>query len=182
MQPSHPSPVLDSPTMLWAQSCDPHEKPRKERCCVRCAQSFSCVWLFTTPWTVARQAPLSMGFSRQEHWSGVLVPFLFHPYRNQLISAQAPAVSSHNLSHYSDIFPNMYLNFVIPGGCELSNHNKHWSREYWAPALMGNTGSGSSEARLTTPLSISQYITLFHVFFYLKMPYLRNIVDSLMIH
>jgi len=27
-----------------------------------------------TPWTVARQAPLSVGFSRQEHWSGL--PFL----------------------------------------------------------------------------------------------------------
>ena len=47
---------------------------------------------------------------------------------------------------------------------------------------MGNTGLGSSEARVTTPLSISQYITLFHVFFYLKTPYLRDIVDSLMIH
>ena len=29
------------------------------------------VQLFATPWTVARQAPLSMGFSRQEHWSGL---------------------------------------------------------------------------------------------------------------
>ena len=28
----------------------------------------SRVWLFATLWTVARQAPLSMGFSRQEHW------------------------------------------------------------------------------------------------------------------
>ena len=28
-------------------------------------------WPFATPWTVAPQAPLSMGFSRQEHWSGV---------------------------------------------------------------------------------------------------------------
>ena len=27
-----------------------------------------------TPWTVARQAPLSMGFSRQEHWSGLPFP------------------------------------------------------------------------------------------------------------
>ena len=27
-----------------------------------------------TPWTVARQAPLSMGFSRQEYWSGVPFP------------------------------------------------------------------------------------------------------------
>ena len=26
--------------------------------------------IFVTPWTIARQAPLSMGFSRQEHWSG----------------------------------------------------------------------------------------------------------------
>ena len=30
---------------------------------------FSHVWLFATLWTVARQAPLSMGFSRQEYWS-----------------------------------------------------------------------------------------------------------------
>ena len=30
----------------------------------------SRVWLFATPWTVAPQAPLSMGFFRQEYWSG----------------------------------------------------------------------------------------------------------------
>ena len=30
---------------------------------------FSCVHLFVTPWAVARQAPLSMGFSRQGYWS-----------------------------------------------------------------------------------------------------------------
>ena len=35
---------------------------------------FSHVWLFETPWTVARQAPLSMGFSRQEYWSGLPCP------------------------------------------------------------------------------------------------------------
>ena len=29
---------------------------------------------FTTPWTLACQAPLSMGFSRQEHWSGLPFP------------------------------------------------------------------------------------------------------------
>ena len=32
------------------------------------------VRLFVTPWTVARQAPLSMEFSRQEHWSGLPFP------------------------------------------------------------------------------------------------------------
>ena len=35
---------------------------------------FSCVQLCVTPWTVAHQAPLSMGFSRQECWSGLLCP------------------------------------------------------------------------------------------------------------
>ena len=34
----------------------------------------SSVWLFVTPWTVAYQAPLSMGFSRQEYWSGLPFP------------------------------------------------------------------------------------------------------------
>ena len=37
-------------------------------------QSLSHVWLSATPWTVARQAPLSMGFTRQEHWSGLPCP------------------------------------------------------------------------------------------------------------
>ena len=32
-------------------------------------KSLSRVRLFATPWTVANQAPLSMGFSRQEYWS-----------------------------------------------------------------------------------------------------------------
>ena len=35
---------------------------------------FSHVRLFATPWTVAYQAPLSMGFSRQEYWSGLPCP------------------------------------------------------------------------------------------------------------
>ena len=36
--------------------------------------SLSRVRLFVTPWTAARQAPLSMGFSRQEYWSGLPCP------------------------------------------------------------------------------------------------------------
>ena len=35
---------------------------------------FIRVRLFVTPWTVANQAPLSMGFSRQEYWSGLPFP------------------------------------------------------------------------------------------------------------
>ena len=37
-------------------------------------KSLSRIRLFATPWTVAYQAPLSMGFSRQEYWSGVPSP------------------------------------------------------------------------------------------------------------
>ena len=38
---------------------------------------FSCSILsdsFATPWTIAHQAPLSMGFSRQEYWSNLPFP------------------------------------------------------------------------------------------------------------
>ena len=37
-------------------------------------KSLSRVRLFATPWTVAHKAPLSMGFSRQEYWSGLPFP------------------------------------------------------------------------------------------------------------
>ena len=39
-------------------------------------KSLSRVWLLVTPWTTAYQAPPSMGFSRQEYWSGVPLPSL----------------------------------------------------------------------------------------------------------
>ena len=35
---------------------------------------FSHIQLFATPWAAAHQAPLSMGFPRQEHWSGLPFP------------------------------------------------------------------------------------------------------------
>ena len=41
--------------------------------CVR-TQSLSRVRFFVTTWTVAHQAPLSMGFPRQEYWSGLPFP------------------------------------------------------------------------------------------------------------
>ena len=39
---------------------------------------FSRVRLCATPWTAAYQAPPSLGFSRQEHWSGLLFPSPMH--------------------------------------------------------------------------------------------------------
>ena len=43
-------------------------------CVCVCVLTLSGVRLFATPCTVARQAPLSMGFSRQEHWSRLPLP------------------------------------------------------------------------------------------------------------
>ena len=42
--------------------------------CARVLSRFSHVQLFATPWTVAHQAPQSMGLSRQEYWSGLPLP------------------------------------------------------------------------------------------------------------
>ena len=48
-------------------------------------KSLSCVWPLATPWTVAHQAPPSMGFSRQEYWSGMPLP---SPWCNPKIMAR----------------------------------------------------------------------------------------------
>ena len=46
----------------------------QEYLCMCMLSCFSCVWLFVTLWTVAYQAPLSMGLSRREYWSGLPRP------------------------------------------------------------------------------------------------------------
>ena len=60
-------------------------------------KSLSRVRLFETPWTVVHQAPLSMGFSRQEYWSGL--PF---PSPGDLpdpgIEARSPALQANTLT------------------------------------------------------------------------------------
>ena len=48
--------------------------------CARMVSCFSHVRLFATVWTAAHQAPLSMGFYRQEYWSRVPLPSLADGY------------------------------------------------------------------------------------------------------
>ena len=60
-------------------------------------KSLNCVRLFATPWTVARQAPLSMGFSRQEYWSGLPFPSL-GDLSNPGIKPRSPALQADALS------------------------------------------------------------------------------------
>ena len=44
-------------------------------------KSLSHIWPLATPWTAAYQAPLSMGFSRQEYWSGVPLHYWAYIWR-----------------------------------------------------------------------------------------------------
>ena len=63
-------------------------------------KSLSRVWLLATPWTVAYQAPPSMGFPRQEHWSGVSLP-----------SPCLSPLDSKLLSKVSSLLPNRVIVF-----------------------------------------------------------------------
>ena len=64
--------------------------------------------LFATPWTAAYQAPPSMGFSRQEYWSGLPLP---SPLRDLLLNKLSPDESLGN-SHIPT-FVVLPLNFVL---------------------------------------------------------------------
>ena len=61
----------------------------------------SHVWLFVAPWTVARQAPLPMEFSRQEYWSGVPFPTpgVFSPPRDRILRSCVSCISRRILCH-----------------------------------------------------------------------------------
>ena len=60
---------------------------------------FSHVPLFATPWTVACKAPLSMGFSRQEYWSGLPYSLPGDPPDSwiELLSPETPALQADSL-------------------------------------------------------------------------------------
>ena len=60
-----------TPVFLPGES---HEQFSTQQAYISSIQSLSRVRLFVTPWVVACQAPLSMGFSRQEYWSGLPYP------------------------------------------------------------------------------------------------------------
>ena len=64
-------------------------------------KSLNRVGLLVTPWTAAYQAPPSMGFSRQEYWSGVPLP-----------SPCVPLVSNKKISHFCQNGPNTLRIFL----------------------------------------------------------------------
>ena len=64
-----------------------------------CVCMLSCIQLFAAPRTVAHQAPLSIGFSRQEYWSGLPFPSLGH--------LPDPGIEHRSPASQADSFPSM---------------------------------------------------------------------------
>ena len=68
--PGYPVPgILQARTLEWVAISFSNAGKWKVK-----VKSFGRVRLFTTPWSAVHQAPPSMGFSRQEYWSGVPLP------------------------------------------------------------------------------------------------------------
>ena len=92
-------------------------------------KSLSSVRLFSTPWTAAYQAPLSMGFSRQEYWSGVPLPSLMYNLDSVLKSRNITLLTKVHLVK-AMVFP------VVKYGCESwtikkAKHRRIDSFELW---------------------------------------------------
>ena len=121
---------------VWARPCDellqviPLKCPSLSlRYCACMLSRFSHVQLFATPWTVACQAPLSMGFSRQENWIGLPCP---PPgdLPDPVIEPTSPAApgsqaASLPLSHQGNLWDTVTLPTYRWGGVEKS---KDWPK------------------------------------------------------
>ena len=64
-------------------------------------KSLSCVQLLVTPWTAAYQASPSLGFSRQEDWSGV-------PLRKSTLKSKG----NHSATSWDPVWSNTFLKFI----------------------------------------------------------------------
>ena len=76
--PGSPVPgILQARTLEWVAISFSNARKWKVK-----VKSFSRLWLLATPWTAAYQAPLSVGFARQEYWSGLPLPSpkMWHKY------------------------------------------------------------------------------------------------------
>ena len=86
----------------------------------------SHVRLLATPWTAAYQAPLSMGFSRQEYWTGVplpslilmLVQHILIDYHSFVVSSEIKKYEYSNLVFFFNIVFAIWYSLIIPYGLE----------------------------------------------------------------
>ena len=99
-------------------------------CCV--LSHFSHVWLFATLWTVAHQTPLSMGFSRQEYWSGLpcLRPEDLSDPGIEPISLMSPALASGLFNHL-----RLWLFYSVSKIYNFFSNNTSQSSTAWTKSI-----------------------------------------------
>ena len=124
--PGSPIPgILQARTLEWVAISFSNARKWKVK-----VKSLSPVWLLATPWTAAYQAPPSMGFSRQEYWSGLPLPSpllhhrqsLYHLSRSSLqfsCSIISDSLWPHELQHTRPSCPSPTPG-VYPNPCPLS--------------------------------------------------------------
>ena len=103
--PGSPVPgILQARTLAWVATSFSNAWKWKVK-----VKSLSHVWLFATPWTVAHQAPPSMGFSRQEHWRGLPLP------SPKCLATAAKLIKVHNkfLLNWTLLFFSTYFSICI---------------------------------------------------------------------
>ena len=71
-------------------------------------KSLSHVQLLVTPWTAAYQAPPTMGFSRQEYWSGVPLPSPNHVLSVSKLIKEGMTLAPHNLTSKFVIYRHFF--------------------------------------------------------------------------
>ena len=111
-------------------------------------KSFTRVGLFAIPWTATHQAPLSMGFSRQEYWSGAPVP---SPISLNSLPKNPPSVIPfsllpRDLHSYPESLRLWGTKLVCTHSSEGGGTVQSWSR-YWCKVFQVE---GTAEQRLRT--------------------------------
>ena len=79
---------------------------------------------FVTPWTVAHQSPLSMGFPRQEYWSGLQLP-PSGDFLDPGVKSASPAFHVDSLPLSQQRKPHI-ISTVIKIGCSKFLHHQEW--------------------------------------------------------
>ena len=134
-----------------------------------CAQLLNCVWLFVIQWTVAHQALLSMGFSRQEYWNELPVsPSGDLPDPGIKPNSPALQVDSLPLSHqgsptccidmykYALMYPRAILQFI-----HIYIYIPTHTKQKFYPSKLVYTWQDFFQQGFTDMISLLTYITVF---------------------
>ena len=137
---------------------------------------FSLVWLFATLWTVASQAPLSMGRSKQEYWNRLPYPSpvdLPHP-GIEPVSPGSPALQADSFTHWATWKALGYTKLcilndvaVIFGVVNVNNNSSSNNDNYSVSLTLSYTNRRSFSCRFLRPLTtLLFYLYVYFSFFF----------------